>query len=347
MENQIIDLENVDFTKKKEEMSIPLSYIPIAMSTNGHLGVPEQVHCRNFSTSDLLTLSMVSNSIMPEKIVSVLNSIIYEKVDIADWPDKSIIELLVKLYVNFFTPSLPQVVFPWDETDIEYLKQNKDEDKVESLQKGIWVPRIDLDLRAIDIIPLKSNIKDKIHIRPKDTKGKVVGDIVFLSYPRYGDTLILKKLLSDKFDEEGKKYQQIETLVNTYSDYINDNKDTSQLSPIDPIEYMNWQEYMLQKNVFATNATLAYYIQEVNGEDVSSLNILDKIELLKNPLFDNKVFKTLNSHFGKIEFGLNPEIKVYNPITGKPCIRRFQFRLHDIIQALQSLNTDEYDISYD
>ena len=85
----IIDLEKLNVSQKKEEMTVPLSYLPFQLSTGGKLGVPETIYCRNFNTEDILTLSMLANSIMPERMVSVLNSIMYEQVNVAEWPDSS------------------------------------------------------------------------------------------------------------------------------------------------------------------------------------------------------------------------------------------------------------------
>ena len=128
-----MDLIDLDKVEKMEIplASVPLSYLPIELSTRGRLGVPKIVYCRNFNTEDILTLSMLSTTIIPERMIAVLNSILYGENNVALWPDKSIIELLVKVYANYFTPILPQVKFPWDESDIEWLKEHEEDKKLE------------------------------------------------------------------------------------------------------------------------------------------------------------------------------------------------------------------------
>ena len=345
MEGQIIDLETVDFVQKKKEMSIPLSYLPIKLSTNGKLGVPEVVYCRNFNTEDILTLSMLTNTIIPERMIAVINSFIYGDVNVANWPDKSIIELLVLMYINFFTPMLPQIAFPWNDEDIAWLEERKETKKIDALKKGIWVPRIDLDLRTLDIHQLDSHIQDTIVIKKKDGKGF---NGTFLAYPKYGDALILQQMVKDRFEEEEKKYISLELLINSYSRYIESDKDTSELPPIDPNLYVSWQEFLVKKNVFIADATLAYYLQKIGTEDVSSYPIEKKIKLIKDPSFDDiNISKKLSKHFGTLDFGISPNVKVHNPITGEEVTRGFQFRVDDILQALQSFDPDGYDISYD
>jgi hypothetical protein len=284
---------------------------------------------------------------MPERIVTVLNSIIYEKVNVAEWPDRCITELLVLIYNNFFTPILPQMAFPWDETDLEWLKAKGETKKIEALEKRMWVPRVDIDLRTLTVKKLGTDIKDTISISKKNPDGTKGFSVKFLSYPRYGDTLIIRKYTQEKFGEEEKKYSSIELLFDTYTKYFDEEKDTSTLPPLDTDLYFEWQEFLLRKNIFVSDSTLALYLLEVNGKDISKLPIEEKIAYLKDPSFDVNISKKLNAHFGTMDFGIDPNVTVKNPITGEQTSRRFLFRLIDILQAIQSFDPDGYDVSYD
>ena len=343
----IIDLEKLNVSQKKEEMTVPLSYLPFQLSTGGKLGVPETIYCRNFNTEDILTLSMLANSIMPERMVSVLNSIMYEQVNVAEWPDQCIIELLVRIYTNFFTPILPQVAFPWDNTDVEWLTAKGDLKKVEALKSKMWVPRVDIDLRTLNIKQVEDKVTNTLSISKKDKEGNVTFSMKFLSYPRYGDTLILRKFTQERFGEVEKKYASIELLFDTYTKYFEEEKDTSSLPTLDTDLYFEWQEFLLTKNVFVSSATLALYLLEVNGQDVANLPIDEKIAILKDPNFDINFSKKLDKYFGMMEFGIDPNVVLVNPITGETTTRRFLFRLNDILQAIQSYDPDGYDVAYE
>jgi hypothetical protein len=349
MDRDLVDLDRVEKIDKKEVdiSSIPLSYLPIELSTGGRLGVPKIVYCRNFNTEDILTLSMLSTSIIPERMIAVLNSILYGKNDVSLWPDKSIIELLIQVYANYFTPILFQVKFPWDESDVEWLKEHKEEKKIDLLQKKLWIPRVDLDIRkAITIQKLDEEVKETITIKKKNREGKQILAVKFLSYPRYGDTLILKKYVQDNFKDTD-KYDKVRLLAEQYSLYVDQGKDISTLPEMNLEEYLEWQNSELQREIALAKATQALYLLEYNGENLREKTLAEKIEYIGRPEFDIIVSEKLNSHYEKLKFGVLPQIKVKNPITGEVCVREYVFRSDDIVSAIQSAEYDGYDISYD
>ena len=345
-----LKIEDVDDVQPKEmkpiqteKQVIPLGYLPIEMSTNGLLGVPKVVHCRNFSTSDLVDISMFNDAILPERIITVLNSMIFEKTDVANWPDKCIIELLVKLYVNFFTPILNQVVFPWNQEDLDWLEAHEKIDEKDSLMDGKWVPRIDLDLTSVGIKMLSENVKSYVTFKKKETGFSAK----FISYPRYGDVLSVRKALEAKFEESDRKFAKIKQMFEIQEKFLQEGRDISMFEPIDQAEYMKWQTYEAKKAIYAAKASQALYLVEYRGEDLSNATIDEKIAYVEKPEFDVKLATKINKQFQKLEFGINPLVTVKNPITGERCQRYFTFRLMDILQAIRTSESDEYDISYD
>jgi hypothetical protein len=68
---------------------------------------------------------------------------------------------------------------------------------------------------------------------------------------------------------------------------------------------------------------------------------------VKDPQFDITITNKLNKHYGSLDFGIDPDVEVLNPITNEKCTRRFQFRFNDILQAIRAFDADGYDISYD
>ena len=342
-----LDIDKREKMEIKSKKDIPLSYIPITLSTNGKLGVPKVVHCRNFNTEDLLTLSMMANSILPERVLTVLNSLIYEDVDVSTWPDKSIIELLVSIYSNYFTPIFFQIPFPWNDEDLQWLRANEQEDKAIQLEKKIWIPRIDLDLRtAVSIDTLEMDVKDTVTIKKKGNGG-IEFSAKFRAYPAYGDVLVLRKEVQDRFKEVESKYEKIKKLVNMYSTFLDQDKDITELPEMNMDEYMEWQTFELTKDIYVADATQALYLLEFNGEDLSQLTINDRIKYMKMPEFNIHVSSKLDKHFESLKFGINPMIKVKNPITGQVSVRPYTFRPSDIVQAVQSAEFDGYDISYE
>lgn len=351
MAGQIVDMDapqaqkNEIVVEKKE--TIPLGYIPIELSTNGRLGVPKVVYCRNFSTADLVELSMFNDNILPERVIAVLSSLIYGKSNVGEWPDKCIIELLVRIYVNYFTPILTSRDFPWDDSDIAWLKEHKLETQAKDLEDGKWIPKVDVDLRNVKIRNLDDEVKNYVIIKKKNRDGSPILDAKFISYPKFGDVLILRKAVDDKFAEEDRQFARLTQLIEARDRYLNEGKDVAALTPISDSDYIKWQIYQAKRAVYMTRATRALSLISYNGIDLTNKSLDERIKYVESPLFDISLSKVLDDHYNKMDFGILPDINLMNPITKLPTTRRFQFQFMDIVQAVLTSSPDGYDIYYD
>lgn len=347
MNNMTIqDADDLDLSPKRQNIvptAIPNGYIPIELSTQGLLGVPSIVHCRNFSTADILDLSLFNENMLPERVVSVLSSLILEKVNVADWPDRCIVELLIKLYVNFFTPILPQIPFPWNNDDVEWLRSHERFEEAQALLDGKWTPRIDFNLTSVKINTLDEKVKSYIKIVKKNSNLSAR----FLSYPRYGDVITIKKATEAKFAENDKKFEPIKQAYMLRERFISEGRSVAGLEVISDADYQKWRIYETKKAIYVAKASQALYLVEFNGIDLSNATIDEKIVYIDHPEFDVKLAQRINKQYEKLNFGIDPEVEVQNPITGERCLRSFTFRLMDVLQAIQLSESDEYDITYD
>ena len=157
--------------EKVELKQIPSGYVKIEMSTNGKLGVPATVYVRNFSTGDLLNLTMYADEIIPERTIPAINNMLYGGVDVALWPEECIDELMLKVYANYYSNMLVSVPFPWNESDVAWLEEQGKTDQLKALKDGIYKPIVDINISEqlhTHIIP--TEVKDYIVIRPKNSK---------------------------------------------------------------------------------------------------------------------------------------------------------------------------------
>lgn len=342
---KILTASQLDKPLQKE--TIPLGYIPIELSTNGKLGVPKTVYCRNFSTADLVELSMFNDSILPERVIAVLSSLIYGESNVGDWPDKCIIELLVRIYVNYFTPILTSRDFPWDETDTAWLRANKLETQAKDLEEGKWTPKVDVDLRNVKIRSLDDQIKNYVTIKKRNKDGSPLLEAKFISYPKFGDTLVLRKAVAEKFVEEDRAFARLTQQIEVKDRYISEGRDIAALTPVFDADYIKWQIYQAKKAVYMTRATRALSLISYNGVDLSKKSLDERIRYVESPLFDISMSKIIDEQYNKMDFGILPDIDLMNPITKTKCTRRFQFQFMDIIQAVLTSSPDGYDIYYD
>lgn len=344
-----MDIRDLDSPQETVRTTIPVGYLPIELSTMGKLGVPAKVHCRNFNVADLVDLSMFIEDALPERLIGALNGIILEKnVNVGNWPDKVVVELLIRVYINFFTPILPNITFPWNEDDAKWLEDHGKPEGAVNLREGKWIPKFDLNVKeSVKIMMLSDEVKEFISVKRKNQQGIEILNAKFLAYPKYGDVLTLRQSVETKFSEEDKKYARIKQQFQMRERYLDEGKDVSFLVPMDEIEYRKWQLYEATKAKYATQAAEALYLVSYNGTDLAKASVDEKIKYINSPLFDAPLSKLIDGQYKKIDFGLNPEIEVRNPITGEVCKRHFTFQLVDILQAIQSQPIDGYDISFD
>jgi len=324
------DLKKIEETKIEYSKNPPLGYLPITLSTNGSFGTPSKVWVRNFSLEDTLHLSMATEELLPEYLISVLNKNIWstEEVNVASWAEKQVVELLLKLYANFYGTSINDITFPIKDEDIEYLRKNKKEDTIKKIEDG-WKPITDIQLTNINFIDVKEPYKSNIRIKSKS------GFSVLFSIPRFGDTIALKKIIKEKYYESDKIYDPISERY----------ENNPELVSLEELEAM--KKYYLEKALYITTITKAFYIKEVNGVSLEDKSYEEKIELCSDARIDFKMNEEYEKILSTLNYGIDPEVKIKNPLTGKLCARRFVFRPSDIFQAIYLSKTDGYDAVFE
>lgn len=332
------DLEKISAIVKEETKALtnpekiaPAGYIPITLSSEGNFGVPKKIYIRNFSTEDTLYLSMATNELLPEYLIPVLNKSIWNpdnEINVANWTEPQIVELLLKVYANYYSSTIQEVNFPINEEDITYLEENKKTAIIKQIEEG-WKPKTDIFLGKLNFIDLTNKkLTEGIRLKNKNI------DVVF-GIPRFGDTMVLKKAIQEKFYLSDMKYEKISKLIET-------NPEKVSLAEVNEME-----DYFLQKTIFITRLTKAYYIKSIDGKNVENLDLIEKVKLCDDPRLDSLIYKKYEKELKSIEYGVDPNVEVINPFTNKPCIRRFVFRPFNILQIIFLSDVDEYDVSYE
>jgi len=329
---------------KKSVYGAPPGYLPIEMSTEGRFGVPKVVHVKNFTTEFLVDLSLANNELLPERLINSLQSLIWEKeVEVANWPEPMAIELLVKIYANFFTPVLTSVDFPVYEEDLTYLEEKGKSAQKKDIEEGKFIPKIDIDLRSFHSLPLDPKAKDFIRYEKKDKTFSVK----MRSYIRLKDSVLIRKAVEEAYRETDKKYAKIKQDIELRSVLLSKEK-YDNLPVIDDYEFLEWKAYEAQRTLFTIQLAKAVGLVEYNGKNVDDLPLDEKAKIVESDAhFDADLSKLIDKQVEKLRFGIDPEIEVKNPITGEVCKRAFTFRLLDILQAVQLSESTEYDFCYD
>lgn len=329
---------------------VPPGYVKIELSTSGKLGAPKSFHIRNFKTTDLLDLALTSEEDLPDSVVKMLNNMIFEDTtNVKDWHEREIIELLVRLYMMFFSPTLQDVDFVPEEEDWEFLKNQVGaliyQQRREDYEEKRWSPKTYIDLSSVETYDIPEDFSPEIEIYNKKTKFKAV-----FTYPKFGDILVVKDFLKKAFDKEDKQFAQIKKMIeyrNEAEEKFREGKltDLSKIPMIPESEYNRYREYTIQKTLVSVNAIRALHLLEIDGFDCRKLPISEKMKLVEDPRLDYILFKKVEDYYSNLKIGLKDDsVKMYNPITGQTVTRRFNFRLLDLLQAIKAYDADEYAI---
>jgi len=334
--------------KTEQQPAIPAGYLPIQLSTRGKLGAPSSFHVRNFNTRDMMTLALTDEDALPEKIIDLLDELIYEDVDVKRFHENEIIETIIRLYAAFFSPVLSDIDFPIEEEDYEDLQRIYPDDsasKIEALKNGTWKPKTSIDiLRDVNTYDIDDNFNPIATVSYRKT-----GFSVAFGLPRYGDILTVKKWLADNYGEKEKRFASVKKLAELRDQMIEKYEqgsaiDLNRLPNVDPEVEASYNSLQIEKTGALVDIIRALHLVGFDGKDVSNLSLAERAKLVQDPRVDVSVARKLDNYFETLQFGIKPEVAMLNPITNEMCVRRFSFRLADILQAIQLSETDEYDV---
>ena len=330
-----------------DAMAIPPGYLEIRLSTKGKMGAPEIFHVRNFKVSDIMALSLTSDSDLPSKLAAILNEMIYEDVDVTQWHEKEVEELMVYIFKTFYKDTIEDIPFPLEEEDYTYLKENAPE-KLEVINNKKWTPKTTVSIsRDVELYEIGEDFNPKIKIT-----NKTNGFYVVFDYIKYGDQLVIKKWLDEYFAEEEEKFKDFKAQIRLNSLIMKQIKTSpdalDRLLPYNEAEEAEYNEYMQKRLQVLSEVVRLISIVDYNGQDVSSLPLDEKYNLIKDDArIDYGMIRKLNTRQQKLQFGIKPEVSMLSPITEEVVKRPFSFRLSTLLQAMQLSGDDVYDDGFD
>ena len=342
-------IEKIQSFENSVEKDIPVGYLRMELSTKGLLGAPKVFHVRNFDTKEIVELSITADTELPLKLANILDRLIFEDdVFINEFHENEVIELIVKLFAIFYDTTI-ELDFPWDDSDIEFLLENNKGDLADSLKAGSWQPKAFVDLAKLDFYNVdESTLKKHVELTSRKTNFKVK-----FSYPKYGDAVVIKKYLSTSFKESTNEIKDIlkrlEIRKKVFTDAETSHTEiNARLLPFISKEELDlYTEYEMEKALFAVDLVRALHLESFDGKDLSKTSLSEKIPFIADPRISHTVTQTIEKEFKQMEFGINPELEVLNPITKVPCKRRFLFRILDLLQTFKTFESDEYDVGYE
>jgi len=349
------DLSKMKDVKLSQQTTPPPGYIPVELSTKGFVGAPKLFHIRNFDTADLVGLALTDEDRLPIIVSEMLDGLIWEKdVSVSTFHEKEVVETIVRLYQAFYSDVLKDVEFPWNEEDIDALKNklgDSDETRaqIQDLRTRKWIPRVDIqlskDVNTFDINP--DELKKELYL--KDKTGFTVG----FSYPRYGDILTLREFMKEAYKDTDQQFASLKNTLKFRQDAEErmrqgENIVMSRIPNVPDFEKDKYIQYESEKQKFGIQAIKALHLVYYEGQDVRNLPLAERTTLVASDFrIDYRMTKAVNEYFSNWKIGLKPEIEMANPLKGVVESRKYSFRLVDLLQAIKLYDTTEYDYDFE
>ena len=332
-ENQINEspfLNDQEQFKEKKKEIVPVNYIPIKLSSLGKLSVPKIIHVRNYSGEETLKLSTMNEDNSLQILIEVIQSLIFEDIDVGMMNENEVEELMLNIYVNWWNTQLD---YPY-EYDEEELKKI-DKERVKLIKSGNEIPKVQINISNIQTIPIMSEFKEPIVIGHE-------GINYYFRLSRVKDMIEAKDFVMDKYLEQENKFSKIKKDLE-YNAQIEDDNFIIKSKSINPKELREYHAYLNQRALDFEKVAQMGKVIKFNNIEIK--NYEDRINYYKD--IPSDIWVKLNEVIDKsIQFGVNPEMSVKSPLTGEEVIRRFQFQVLDFIPAMELSDSSKYTVVF-
>lgn|SRR5574344_50008 len=340
---------------KEETNEIPAGYATINLSTNGYLGcAPAKFHIRNFSTESLIDLTMLEQREVPLKIQDVLDELIYEKdVSVRNFNEKEVIETLIDMYSIFYSPKISGLPYQLKDSDWKYLEETyggKDTDEYRrskrDYENGTWKPTFDIDLTRLHKFEITEDPKLVATIKKPNFTCKY-------SISKYGDYITAADYVEQKWSNKDKQYEAIGRMIQFKQDSESrwrkgENINLSSIPQVPKKEEEKFYEYQREKSKDVMRILKILHLVEVNGVDVSNLSLDEKFEkFADDPNIDFDTFKKVQASWEKRPFGIDENIKIQNPVTGKEEDYQYTFQVDTLLSSFVTNESDSTTIEFE
>ena len=352
-----LDEQAADIASQKK---IPMGYMTMELSTKGKFGAPKVFHIRNFKTEDLVGLALEDEDKVQEAAAEMLQGLIWEKdVDVLKFHTKEVVETFLRLYKRYYQSVLKNL--PWELTDedrdvIATEEGGKDSDayrrRIDAIRRGEEKQFFDIDLKKVEFYDIPDNVTGTVRATSKDPE---TGEnfVVEYTYPRYGDTILLKKFINDipEIKEGEKRFAAITENVK-FRQKMEQAWREGENIPLERIPKFTqkdmeaFNEFQKKKAVFATRAVKALHLKSIDGIDVSNLPLDKKLAYADDPRLNHTTFEQVNKLYEDMKIGPNEDVTVLDPYTRRLTKIHYTFRLFTILQTIRDNKPDGTTIEF-
>ena len=340
--------------EQAKENTIPAGYIKIELADDERIYAPASFYARNLGSEDLLGMALSDDEMLPIRTIDIFNSLIYDEgIDVGNFTDQEVVCMLFEIYYNYTSHIIKDHPYKLQPSDYEYLAKTcggEDSDaymkKIRDYKSGRWAPKVDIDLTKIKRLKLPADFKPVLKLERKST-----GFSCKYGFPRYGDIKVVKEFLDITYQQEDEIHQGIASTLRYRQEQLQ-KRDDGEKIPYESIPDLSkkqseeWEKYTYGRNITLLKAIRANNLLEYRGKDVSQLPLSQKLDIAEDPEFDLAVYKAISKKIAETLVGLQKTIKIISPVTNEEIDYPFNFKVFDMLQAIQNTDTDDIEVSY-
>lgn len=337
----------------KNEMSLPQAnggFIEVRLSTKGMYGAPEVFHIRNFTTEEVMKLSLVEKENLPVAMARLLQDVIMEpqdQVNVLEFHEMEASELVLFIKKTYYESKIKDVAWTVTKEDKQFARDvlyANDDDALNKWELGIRNGQrkytFDIDLDKVEYWPAPE--KPMHGIRVKDPASKV--ECLF-TWPRFGDTVVLKRALDNEFKEKDKKYEHDYAIYKRRQEAERaaargEIVDLSKVPMLPKSQMDDIREYETEKTLFLITMTKGLHLAMIDGQDVHDKPLAERAKLAADNRISYTLYQKVSEIFNDMKVGPKKQIKVVDPVTGKEVDYEYPFRVYDILATIGSHDDD-------
>ena len=361
--------DNTDFPTWVNPATIPTKpivtidprAIEVALMSAGKLSLPYRVHVRDFNMDDANRMAMATDETLIDVIMTVLQGVIQEDIDIGMIHEEEAKQILLTIFVNFWGTAIEQYPYELDVVEIETLRETDNEkylqwlaDKHEFYTKVVLIDPV-TEKSSIRTTPLKEEFKEPFVI--KDKNG---GSFAF-RLPRLGDLQKAQKKLDAVFATKDLEMYDVQEAMGRVAQLRNRLRDLqressadevglselrskihqTQLS-VDPIRKRAYDQHVRDRNLLFLGFKQALCIEAKDGVPIAS----DEERFMIYPEVSAKTWQDYQKIVSRYSFGVDGKMKVTSPLTGGLVDREIRFRIMDLIPSVDVGGDREPDVVF-
>lgn len=339
--SKTVDVQEVE---QKAKSKIPNDYIAIKLLSNGKLSAPKTLYFRDYSMDDALELNVLDEEDQLKALVSVFNSMVYEKdFDCNNLHIKELMQIMYSLHGAFISNKI----------EMEYHIN-------EDLEAGVKEGQLDHPSN-IDTVDIHLNKLGTKHI-DEDYEGKTMEkkfkepftltDTVKKTkmkfrFNRLGDLLFAQEYCNTKYEELLAKFKPLKKALYKLND-IKDKEERKialdKLIDDNEDEYDDYYAFMMMYDKDYVKVLQALQIVAVN--DVELKTIQEKLEAYKTNVSES-LWKMYNKVCTDYDFGILDKYTFYSDKLQKNITRRFRFQYMDFLPDTNKDISERFTVQFD